>query len=61
MRMASEKYAKNINKRGAVSSASKKEVEEASPLSKPMIAFFIFVVVGSAVFGALHYVFNIKM
>lgn len=59
MRIASEKHAKNITKRGTVSTTKDKK-EEATPMSTAMIAFFLFLVVGSAIFGALHYVFNVK-
>eukprot|EP00095_Tigriopus_kingsejongensis_P009157 snap_masked-scaffold798_size95657-processed-gene-0.5 protein:Tk09157 transcript:snap_masked-scaffold798_size95657-processed-gene-0.5-mRNA-1 annotation:"stress-associated endoplasmic reticulum protein 2-like" len=48
IRKSNEKNAKNITKRGNVSKTSKKE--DGSPVSQELIAFFIFVVVGSAVF-----------
>ncbi|TRY77291.1 hypothetical protein TCAL_00109 [Tigriopus californicus] len=48
MKKSIEKNAKNITKRGNVSKTSKKE--ESSPVSQEMIVFFLFVVVGSAVF-----------
>ena len=48
MKKASEKNSKNITKRGNVSKSSKKE--EQYPVSPELIALFIFVVIGSAVF-----------
>jgi len=48
MRKASEKNAKNITKRGNVSKTSKKD--EGYPVSTELLALFIFVVIGSAVF-----------
>merc|ERR1711878_6956 len=48
MRKANEKSAKNITKRGNVSKTSKKD--EQYPVSPELLALFIFVVIGSAVF-----------
>ena len=48
MKKAIEKNQKNITKRGNVTKSSKKE--DAYPVSPELIALFIFVVVGSAVF-----------
>ena len=48
MKKANEKQQKNITKRGNVSKSSKKE--EQYPVSPELIALFIFVVIGSAVF-----------
>ena len=48
MKKANEKNQKNITKRGNVSKTSKKE--EQYPVSPELIALFIFVVIGSAVF-----------
>ena len=48
MRKASEKNAKNITKRGNVSKTSKKD--DGYPVSTELLALFIFVVIGSAVF-----------
>jgi len=48
MKKASEKNAKNITKRGNVSKSSKKE--DSYPVSPELLALFIFVVIGSAVF-----------
>jgi hypothetical protein len=48
MKKANEKNQKNISKRGNVSKTSKKE--EQYPVSPELIALFIFVVIGSAVF-----------
>merc|ERR1712223_2065079 len=48
MRKANEKSAKNITKRRNVSKTSKKD--EQYPVSPELLALFIFVVIGSAVF-----------
>ena len=48
MKKAIEKNQKNITKRGNVTKGSKKE--DQYPVSPELIALFIFVVVGSAVF-----------
>ena len=48
MRKSNEKNAKNITKRGNVSKSSKKE--DGYPVSAELLALFIFVVIGSAVF-----------
>jgi len=48
MKKAEAKQQKNITKRGNVSKTSKKE--EQYPVSPELIALFIFVVIGSAVF-----------
>jgi len=48
MKKAVEKNAKNITKRGNVSKTSRKD--DGYPVSPEMIALFIFVVIGSAVF-----------
>eukprot|EP00093_Oithona_nana_P009191 09191.XXX_405216_404852_1 [CDS] Oithona nana genome sequencing. len=48
MRKAAEKNSKNITKRGNVSKSSKKE--DNYPVSPELLALFIFVVIGSAVF-----------
>ena len=48
MRKSNEKNAKNITKRGNVSKSSKKE--DGYPVSPELLALFIFVVIGSAVF-----------
>merc|ERR1711971_1446216 len=48
MRKANEKNAKNISNRGNVSKTSKKE--DSYPVSPELLALFIFVVIGSAVF-----------
>ena len=48
MKKANEKAQKNITKRGNVTKTSKKE--DGYPVSPELIALFIFVVVGSAVF-----------
>jgi hypothetical protein len=48
MRKAAEKNSKNITKRGNVSKMSKKD--DKYPVSPELIALFLFVVIGSAVF-----------
>jgi len=48
MRKSIEKNAKNITKRGNVSKTSKKD--DGYPVSTELLALFIFVVIGSAVF-----------
>merc|ERR1712038_696066 len=48
MRKSNEKNAKNITKCGNVSKSSKKD--DAYPVSPELIALFLFVVIGSAVF-----------
>merc|ERR1712241_913117 len=48
MRKANEKNAKNVTKRGNVVKSSK--TDEKYPVSPELIALFVFVVIGSAVF-----------
>ena len=52
MRKANEKAAKNITKRGNVKLTSKKDNQY--PVSPEMIALFVFVVIGSAVFQIIQ-------
>jgi len=52
MRKANEKNAKNVTKRGNVSKTSKKD--EGYPVSPELIALFVFVVIGSAVFQIIQ-------
>jgi len=52
MRAASEKNAKNVTKRGNVSKSSKKDNNY--PVSPELIALFVFVVIGSAVFQIIQ-------
>jgi len=52
MRKANEKNAKNVLKRGNVSKSSKKDNQY--PVSPELIALFVFVVIGSAVFQIIQ-------
>merc|ERR1712123_288124 len=52
MRKASEKNAKNITKRGNVTKSSKSD--DKYPVSPELIALFVFVVIGSAVFQIIQ-------
>merc|ERR1712112_112804 len=52
MRKANEKNAKNVTKRGQVKGTSKSD--DKYPVSPELIALFVFVVIGSAVFHILQ-------
>ena len=52
MRKANEKNAKNILKRGNVQKSSKSD--DKYPVSPELIALFVFVVIGSAVFQIIQ-------
>merc|ERR1712029_110073 len=52
MRKANEKNAKNVTKRGNVTKTSK--TDEKYPASPELIALFVFVVIGSAVFQIIQ-------
>ncbi len=52
MRKANEKNAKNVTKRGNMTKSSKKD--EGYPVSPELIALFVFVVIGSAVFQIIQ-------
>nr|ALS04493.1 putative stress-associated endoplasmic reticulum protein 2-like protein isoform X1 [Acartia pacifica] len=52
MREANEKNAKNVMKRGNVVKSSKKDNQY--PVSPELIALFVFVVIGSAVFQIIQ-------
>eukprot|EP00048_Salpingoeca_helianthica_P014834 m.223792 g.223792 ORF g.223792 m.223792 type:complete len:70 (+) comp16326_c0_seq1:170-379(+) len=53
MRLASKKHADNINKRGLVpKTLAKKDYDY--PVGPMMLAFFVFVVIGSAIFQVLQ-------
>merc|ERR1712243_40184 len=52
MRKANEKNAKNVTKRGNVVKSSK--TDEKYPVSPELIALFVFVVIGSAVFQIIQ-------
>jgi len=52
-RLASEKYAKNIDKRGTLKKSDEEE-KSSSGLSKPVIYFLIFVVCGSSIFQLIN-------
>ncbi|QQP40758.1 Stressassociated endoplasmic reticulum protein 2like [Caligus rogercresseyi] len=57
IRKSNEKNAKNIMKRGNVSKSSKKE--NPYPVSAELLALFLFVVVGSAVFQIIQSVWMV--
>lgn len=52
MRRANEKNSKNVTKRGMVEKSSKKDSQY--PVSPELIALFVFVVIGSAVFQIIQ-------
>merc|ERR1711982_201982 len=52
MRKANEKNAKNVTNRGNVTKTSK--TDEKYPVSPELIALFVFVVIGSAVFQIIR-------
>merc|ERR1712079_214762 len=52
MRKANEKNAKNVTKRGNVQKTSK--TDDKYPVSPELIALFVFVVIGSAVFQIIQ-------
>eukprot|EP00586_Coscinodiscus_wailesii_P023597 CAMPEP_0172493172 /NCGR_PEP_ID=MMETSP1066-20121228/24533_1 /TAXON_ID=671091 /ORGANISM="Coscinodiscus wailesii, Strain CCMP2513" /LENGTH=73 /DNA_ID=CAMNT_0013263195 /DNA_START=97 /DNA_END=318 /DNA_ORIENTATION=+ len=54
IRQRSEKFGKNISKRGNVPIGKAADHGEEPPLSKTMVAFFVFVVVGSSLVGILN-------
>jgi len=53
MRIASDKHSKNINARGIVPKTLK-NTEEKSPVGPALMALFLFVVCGSAVFQIIQ-------
>ncbi|GMI59504.1 hypothetical protein ScalyP_jg8122 [Parmales sp. scaly parma] len=55
-RLASEKYTKNIDKRGQAAKNKKLEKDDTPPVSKPVMFFLIFVVIGSSIFGMISMV-----
>jgi len=52
MRKANEKNAKNVTKRGNVKKTSK--TDDGYPVSPELIALFVFVVIGSAIFQIIQ-------
>merc|ERR1712112_371737 len=52
MRKANEKNAKNVTKRGQVKGTSKSD--DKYPVSPELIALFVFVVIGSAIFQIIQ-------
>ncbi|KAL7572053.1 hypothetical protein ACA910_001703 [Epithemia clementina (nom. ined.)] len=54
IRNRNNKFDKNITKRGNVPVGKAADHEEDSPVSKTLIAFFLFVVVGSSVVQILN-------
>ncbi|GAB5031664.1 Hypothetical protein NocV09_00602170 [Nannochloropsis oceanica] len=53
-RLRSEKFDKNVTKRGNVPVGKAAKREEAAPVSPLLLGFFIFVVVGSAIFSIIQ-------
>lgn len=53
MRIASEKHSQNVTSRGNVPKSLKAD-EEKSPIGPYLLAFFIFVVCGSAIFQLIQ-------
>jgi hypothetical protein len=54
IRNRNSKFDKNITKRGNVSVGKAAEHEDDFPVSKTLIAFFLFVVVGSSIVGMFN-------
>ncbi|KAL3284666.1 hypothetical protein HHI36_018820 [Cryptolaemus montrouzieri] len=55
MRIANEKASKMVTQRGNVPKSSK-QLNESSPVGPWLLALFIFVVCGSAVFQVIQYI-----
>ncbi|TFJ88647.1 hypothetical protein NSK_000216 [Nannochloropsis salina CCMP1776] len=53
-RLRSEKFDKNVTKRGNVPVGKAAKREEAPPVSPVLLGFFVFVVVGSAFFQIIR-------
>ncbi|CAI8019474.1 Stress-associated endoplasmic reticulum protein 2 [Geodia barretti] len=54
MRLASKKHSKNVNARGNVPKSLAKDEEDKSPIGPYLLAFFVFVVCGSAIFQIIQ-------
>ncbi|XP_018119296.1 stress-associated endoplasmic reticulum protein 1 [Xenopus laevis] len=54
IRMANEKHSKNITQRGNVAKSSRNVTEEKSSVGPWLLALFIFVVCGSAIFQIIQ-------
>uniref|UniRef100_A0A6I8S7A1 Stress-associated endoplasmic reticulum protein n=3 Tax=Xenopus tropicalis TaxID=8364 RepID=A0A6I8S7A1_XENTR len=54
IRMANEKHSKNITQRGNVAKSSRNVTEEKSAVGPWLLALFIFVVCGSAIFQIIQ-------
>ncbi|XP_041807250.1 stress-associated endoplasmic reticulum protein 2 isoform X1 [Chelmon rostratus] len=54
IRMANEKHSKNITQRGNVAKTSRKAEEEKYPVGPWLLALFVFVVCGSAIFQIIQ-------
>mmetsp|Transcript_38873 Transcript_38873/g.116882 ORF Transcript_38873/g.116882 Transcript_38873/m.116882 type:complete len:89 (+) Transcript_38873:122-388(+) len=54
IRNRNEKYSKNVTKRGQVPIGKAADHEDEFPVSKPLIAFFMFVVIGSSLVQILN-------
>ncbi|XP_076807687.1 stress-associated endoplasmic reticulum protein 2-like [Clavelina lepadiformis] len=55
MRIASEKHSKNITQRGSVAKSLSPK-EEGSPVGPWLLALFLFVVIGSALFEIIQHI-----
>ncbi|XP_063772113.1 stress-associated endoplasmic reticulum protein 1 [Mixophyes fleayi] len=54
IRMANEKHSKNITQRGNVAKTTRSAVDEKSSVGPWLLALFIFVVCGSAIFQIIQ-------
>ncbi|XP_069583631.1 stress-associated endoplasmic reticulum protein 1 [Dendrobates tinctorius] len=54
IRMANEKHSKNITQRGNVAKTSRNPTDEKSSVGPWLLALFIFVVCGSAIFQIIQ-------
>lgn len=54
MRIASKKHSQNVNARGNVPKSLAKADEDKSPVGPYLLAFFVFVVCGSALFQIIQ-------
>ncbi|XP_055486723.1 stress-associated endoplasmic reticulum protein 1-like [Leucoraja erinacea] len=54
IRMANEKHSKNITQRGNVARSTRPLLEEKAPVAPWLLALFVFVVCGSAIFQIIQ-------
>ncbi|XP_042202308.1 stress-associated endoplasmic reticulum protein 2 [Narcine bancroftii] len=54
IRMANEKHSKNITQRGNVARSTRPLQEEKAPVAPWLLALFVFVVCGSAIFQIIQ-------